>query len=356
MKEPSMKRVTTIGLDLAKRVFQAHGIDENGQVVVEKRIQRSEVLTWFAKLAPCLVGIESCASSNYWARELSKLGHQVKLMPPAYVKPYVRRQKNDRADAAAICEAVGRPSMRFVGVKTMEQQAVQVLHRSRELLIGQRTQLINALRAHLAEFGSIFPQGNPGVLQAIGVVRQANDTDLPTLARQVLLSLVDQLERLKAEIAALDRQTIAWHRANADSRRLATIPGIGPVTASAILAAAGDGKQFQSAREFAAWIGLVPRQSSSGGKERLGRISKKGNIYLRRLLVLGATAHLQRGCHRTPWFEQILRRKSARVASVALANKMARIAWAVLTKGEKYQLRVVVSDATVTAIPAAVAA
>jgi transposase len=230
-----------------------------------------------------------------------------------------------------------------------------VLHRCRELLIRQRTQLINALRAHLAEFGWVFPQGNPGVLRAIEVAKNTTDADLPVFARQVLLSLVDQLARLKAEVAKLDRHMIAWHRAHADSQRLATIPGIGPVTASAILAAAGDGKQFRSAREFAAWIGLVPRQNSSGGKERLGSISKKGNIYLRQLLVLGATAHLRSHRNRTPWFEQIVRRKSPRVASVALANKMARIAWAVLTENEAYRRGVVASDAAAT-ISAVVAA
>lgn len=345
-----MQGITTIGLDLAKRVFQVHAIDEQGQVAIEKRLQRSEVLSWFARLAPCLVGIECCASSNYWARELSKLGHRVKLIPPAYVKPYVRRQKNDRADAAAICEAVSRPSMRFVEIKTLDQQALQVLHRGRELLVVQQTQLINALRAHLAEFGHIFPQGNPGVLQAIALVRGTDDETLPALARQVVLSLIEQLERLKVEIAKLNRQLLSWHRAHAESLRLATIPGIGHITASAIVAAVGNGKQFHSAREFAAWIGLVPRQNSTGGKIRLGRISKQGNRYLRQLLVLGATSCLRSHRERTPWFEQLVRRKSARVASVALANKLARIAWAILTKNEVYQSRVVDQARTVTRI------
>ena len=345
-----MQGITTIGLDLAKRVFQVHAIDAQGQVVITKRLPRSEVLSWFARLAPCLVGIECCASSNYWGRELSKLGHRVKLIPPAYVKPYVRRQKNDRADAAAICEAVSRPSMRLVEIKTLDQQAIQVLHRGRELLVAQQTQLINALRAHLAEFGHIFPQGNSGVLQAIALVRGTADETLPALARQVVLSLSEQLARLKVEIAKLNRQLLSWHRAHAESLRLATIPGIGHITASAIVAAVGNGQQFHSAREFAAWIGLVPRQHSTGGKSRLGRISKQGNRYLRQLLVLGATSYLRSHRERTPWFEQLVRRKAARVASVALANKLARIAWAILTKNEVYRSRVVDQARTVTRI------
>jgi transposase len=343
-----MKKISTIGLDLAKRVFQVHGINDLGQVVVQKQLQRSDVLKWFGKQEACLVGMESCATSTYWAREIGKLGHEVKLIPPAYVKPYVRRQKNDKTDAAAICEAVSRPSMRFVAIKTIEQQSVQVLHRTRELLITQRTQAINALRAHLAEFGFIFPLGNIGMTKAIDAVQNLKDTDCPAFVRQVLLSLVSQLECLKKDISRLDQQMTAWHRANADSQRLATIPGIGVVTASAIVAAIGKGKQFQSGREFAAWLGMVPRQNSSGGKERLGRISKQGNAYLRTLLVVGATA-LLRGNYRKKaagglWFAELLKRKPARVATVALANKMARIAWAVLTRGDVYRATVIAAN------------
>ena len=243
-----MKEASTVGLDLAKRVFQIHGVDEHGGVVAQKRLQRSELLAWFAELKPCLVGMEACATAHYWARELGRIGHDVRLIPPSYVKPYVRRQKNDRADAAAICEAVGRPSMRFAAVKTVEQQAVQTLHRSRELLIRQRIQLTNAVRAHLAEFGWIFPQGCAGTSRAIGMIREMKDSALPVFARQALSCLTDQIEHIGQAIACLDKQMTAWHRGHTDSKRLATIPGIGTVTASAIIAAIGDGRQFSSGR------------------------------------------------------------------------------------------------------------
>lgn len=346
-----MKQATTVGLDIAKRVFQVHAVDDQGKIIVQKQLPRREVLDWFSKQKPCLIGMEACATATYWAREISKFGHDVKLIPPAYVKPYVRRQKNDRADAAAICEAVSRPSMRFVAIKTPEQQEIQVLHRTRELLVGQRVQTANALRAHLAEFGIAFPLGNVGVAQAIATIKEGTVSDLPAFAGKILQSLVDQIECLKEEIVRLDQHMRAWHRANADSRRLATIPGIGVITATALVGAIGNGKQFKSARELAAWIGLVPNQNSSGGKERLGRISKKGNGYLRTLLVVGATGMLfGRKREKVPggvWFRELLLRKSPRVATVALANKMARVAWAVLTKGETFR------QTPVEAVPAA---
>jgi transposase len=336
-----MESMSIIGLDLAKRVFQVHGINARQEVVVQKRLRRNEVVAWFSKIAPCLVGVEACATSHYWGRELSKLGHAVKLIPPAYVKPYVRRQKNDRADAAAICEAVSRPTMRVVAVKTVDQQAVQVLHRSRELLVRQRTQVGNALRAHLAEFGVVFPQGGAGLTLAIRAIRDTSEGAIPAFAHDTLRTPVEQIDALKQAVTRLDHQMAAWHRTTTDSQRLATIPGIGVVTASAILAAIGNGKQFRSGREFAAWIGLVPRQNSSGGKDRLGHISKQGNHYVRQLLVLGATAQIRgQRRERAPggaWFDALLRRKPGRVAAVALANKMARVVWAVLTKGGGYR-------------------
>ena len=336
-----MNAIATIGLDIAKKVFQVHGIDEQGQIVVQNQLSRKDVLDWFSQQNPCLIGIEACATATYWARAISKFGHDVRLIPPAYVKPYVRRQKNDRADAAAICEAVSRPSMRFVAIKTSEQQEIQVLHRARELLVAQRVQTSNALRAHMAEFGIVFPLGNAGLAQAMATIKDEGSSDLPAFAVSILRALVDQIERIKKEITQFDKLMREWHRANPDSRRLTTIPGIGVITATALVAAIGNGKQFKSAREFAAWVGLVPNQNSSGGKERLGRISKKGNPYLRTLLVVGATAMLQ-GRSRDKaaggdWFRALLLRKSPRVATVALANKMARVAWAILIKGEVFR-------------------
>lgn len=334
-------QITTIGLDLAKNVFQVHGVDAQGRVVVRKKLRRVDVLRFFSARPPCLVGMEACASAHHWARELTGLGHEVKLMPPSYVKPYVKRGKNDAADAEAICEAVTRPTMRFVPVKSAEQQSVVMLHRSRDLLIRQRTMLANALRGHLAELGIVAAQGLRKLPTLIEVLLDETDTRIPPVARQVLGELVAQMRDLQTRIKALERRLLAWHRTSEASRRLATIPGIGVITATAVAATVTDASHFKSGRQFAAWLGLVPRQNSTGGKERLGRISKMGDRYIRRLLVVGATALIRFARNRsTPlaaWADALLAHRPARLVSVALANKMARVAWAVLVRGAPYR-------------------
>jgi transposase len=336
-------QITMIGLDIAKRVFQLHGADCTGQALLRRRLQRGEVLTFFKSLPGCLVGIEACATAHHWARAIEALGHEVRLLPPAYVKPYVKRGKTDAADAEAICEAVSRPSMRTVPVKAAEQQAALMLHRVRDLLVRQRTMLINAVRGHMAEFGIIAPQGAKGVGELVALFMMGEgEVALPALARQALRTLAAALQALDQRIAQADAEILAWHKESDASRRLAAIPGVGPITASAIVATVGDASQFQSARHFAAWIGLVPKQNSSGGKQRQGGISKQGSPYLRRLLVIGATAVIRHSNGRlaqTPsgaWVKSLLERRPARLASVALANKTARIAWALLTKAESY--------------------
>jgi transposase len=333
--------ITTIGIDLAKSVFQLHGVDAEGKIVLKKKLRRGAVLDLLRDLPPCLIGMEACATSHYWAREIGALGHEVRLIPPAYVKPYVKRQKNDAADAEAICEAVTRPSMRFVPVKSAERQGVLVLHRGRDLLMRQRTMLLNAIRAHLAEFGIIAAQGPSKVMELIGKLRDNEEIDLPDIARSALLALAAQLDAMACEIRSLERQLMAWHRANETSQRLQTIPGVGIITATALAASIPDPSVFRSGRQFAAFLGLVPRQNSSGGKERLGRISKMGDGYLRKLLVVGATSVIRRAGSNTSatgaWVRSLLERKPARVATVAMANKTARIAWAVLARGETYR-------------------
>src|SRR5205809_1753721 len=338
-----MSEIKTIGLDLAKHVFQVHGINAAGECVLRKRLRRGQVISFFAQLPRCLVGIEACATAQYWARELGALGHEVRLMPAQYVKAYVKRNKNDAADAEAICEAVRRPTMRFVPIKTAEQQAAQLLHRGREQLVRQRTMLVNALRAHLAEFGIVAAQGLRNVAQLIAIVRDAGDLRLPDVARQVLQVLSAQLEHIEAAIAALEKQLMAWHKANAVSQRLASIPGIGPIIATAIATTVADPGVFRSGREFAAWLGLVPRQNSTGGKTRLGGITKRGNRYLRRLLINGASANLLRSkaTKADPWVIGLRRRRPPLVVAVALANKPARIGWAVMLREKEYQPRAV---------------
>jgi len=334
--------ISTIGLDLAKNVFQVHGVSATGEVVIRKALRRSQMLPFFEKLPPCLVGAEACGTSHHWARELTKLGHEVRLMPAAYVKPYVKRGKNDAADAEAICEAVTRQTMRFVSIKSREQQAALSLHRVRSLLIKQRTQLVNMMRSVLAELGIAIPVG---IVKALQMAREIVDgefkLDLPTEATNVVAMLAGQLLQLHAQLRKLDLRLAALQRSDERARRLATIPGIGPIGATALAASVTDPSQFSSGRQFAAWLGLTPRQSSSGGKERLGRITKMGDRYLRQLLIVGATALVRYAKEKPstvdPRFVALLARKPARVASVAIANKMARIAWAVMARGGVFE-------------------
>jgi transposase len=336
-----MQTITTIGLDIAKSVFQVHGVDAAGQVVIRRQLKRRYLLTFFQKLTPCLVGIEACASSHHWSRELQALGHTVRLMPPAYVKPYVKRHKNDSVDAEAICEAVTRANMRFVATKAPEQQSCLTLHRTRHLFIRQQTSVINAIRAHLAEFGIVAPVGRNGVEQLLGVAADATDKRLPEVARACVAALGAQLRMLKVQILQFDRMIRAWHRSNAASRRLDDIPGVGPALATALVASVGDPKAFRSGRDFSAWIGLVPRQNSSGGKDRLGSISKRGDRYLRSLFTTGALAVIRyakiHGTRHRPWLTALLARRPTKVAAIALANKIARMAWAMMAKGERYK-------------------
>jgi transposase len=336
-----MQAITTVGLDIAKSVFQVHGVDAQGHVVVRRQLKRRYVLAFFQKLPPCLVGIEACASSHHWSRELQALGHQVRLMPPAYVKPYVKRHKNDATDAEAICEAVSRPNMRFVETKTPEQQSCLTLHRTRHLFIRQQTSVINAIRAHLAEFGIVAAVGRNGVDQLLGIVADATDTRLPEVTRTCVAALGVQLQMLKAQILEFDRMIRAWHRSNEASRRLDEIPGVGPALATALVASIADPRAFRSGRDFSAWIGLVPKQNSSGGKDRLGSISKRGDRYLRSLFTTGALSVIRyakiHGTKHRPWLTALLARRPTKVAAIALANKIARMAWAMMAKGERYK-------------------
>jgi transposase len=336
-----MQAITTVGLDIAKSVFQVHGVDALGNVVVRRQLKRRYVLAFFQRLQPCLVGIEACASSHYWSRELQTFGHTVRLMPPAYVKPYVKRQKNDAADAEAICEAVTRANMRFVPTKTPEQQSGLMLHRTRHLFIRQQTAVINAIRAHLAEFGIVAPVGRNGVELLLRIVADPNEKRLPDVARVCIAALGAQLKMLKERILEFDRLIMAWHRSSEASKRLDDIPGVGPALATALVASVADPKAFRSGRDFSAWIGLVPKQRSSGGKEKLGNISKQGDRYLRSLFTAGALAVIRyakiHGTRHRPWLTALLARRPTKVAAIALANKIARMAWAMMAKGERYR-------------------
>lgn len=335
-----MEKIATIGLDIAKSVFQVHGVDAAGEVVVRKRLSRARVVPFFAKLPRCLVGIEACSTSHHWARELIALGHDVRLMPAQYVKPYVKRGKNDASDAEAICEAVTRPTMRFVAVKTPEQQSVMMLHRVRLMLNRQRTQLWNATRAHMSEFGIVAPVGRIGLERLLAIVADKDDERIPRDARICLEMLGAQLTVVKEQILENDRLIRASARDTEVGRRLMEIPGVGPLLASAFVASVADPQVFKTGRDLAAWIGLVPRQNSSGGKERLGGISRAGNQYLRQMLVVGAMAvirHAERHGTKRVWLIELMKRRATKVAAVALANKTARMVWALMTSGEHYR-------------------
>jgi transposase len=336
-----MGEVSTIGLDIGKSVFQVHGVDGADGVMIRTRISRLKVLEFFADLPPCLVGIEACPTAHHWGRELQALGHTVKLMPPSYVKAYLKRSKNDANDAAAICEAVTRPSMRFVPIKTKEQQAALMLHRTRQLLVRQRTMLSNAIRGHLAELGIVSAKGRNGTSELLGIIADVADNRVPPAARDILDVLARQYSAIGAEIGSIYKSILAWHRSCEASRRLEEIPGIGPIIATALVSEIGDWRAFSSGRSLAAWIGLVPKQHTTGGKDKLGSITKQGNRYLRWLLVAGAMAVIRyaqkHGTEKRPWLGRLMERRPTKVAAVALANKNARIAWAIMVHGERYK-------------------
>ncbi len=333
-------KITTVGIDLAKNVFQVHGVDQRGKAVVRKRLRRKQVLIYFAQLPPCLIGMEACAGAHYWARKLRAQGHTVKLMAPQFVKPYVKANKTDAADAEAICEAVSRPTMRFVPVKNTEQQAILSVHRARQGFVRARTAQANQIRGLLSEYGITLPQGISHVTHRVPGIIEDADNELPGLFRGLLQRLVAHLRELNHQVRELEEQIDTWHRANEASQKLAKIPGIGPLTASALSASIGDARSFKNGRELAAWLGLVPRQHSSGGKPLLLGISKRGDAYLRTLMIHGARSAVRVAANKsTPtdrWTSGILDRRHMNVASVARANKNARIVWALLAHGRDY--------------------
>lgn len=329
-----------IGLDIAKNVFQVHGVDGSGAVVARRKVRRGQLKDYFSRLPPCVVALEACGTGHYWGRELAALGHEVRLVAPSYVKGYVKRGKNDAVDAEAICEAASRPSMRFVPVKSEGQQVSLSRHRTREMLVKQRTMLINTLRGQLAEFGVVSTQGGGGLRRLLSLVHDGGESGLPAGLQDILRELAEAIAALQTRIGRLEKAIRAEVRDNPVARRLMSVPGIGPISASAFVASVGDPAAFENGRHFAAWLGLVARQHSTAGKTRLGRISKMGDRYLRKLLVLGATARLRTAkTGTTPldaWTTRLLERKEKRLVTVALANKTARILWAVMAQGEPY--------------------
>ena len=337
-----MSEVTTIGLDIAKHVFHAHGSDERGHAVFSRRISRGKLLEFFASQPRCVVALEACGGAHHWARELTHLGHDVRLIPPKYVKPFVKRSKNDAIDAEAICEAAQRPSMRFVAVKSEAQQAAGLVFRARDLLVRQRTQLINAIRGHLTEYGWVAPKGPSHVAMLADLLEEEEmASSLPEAARTMFRLMLDLLDELDGKVAELDKEIARRAREDEISRRLMTIPGIGPITAAAITALAPPAETFTKGRDFAAWLGLTPLQKSTGGKQRLGATSKMGERTLRRLLIIGSSAVVhqasRRGAPEGSWLAKMLARKPRMLVTVALANKMARIVWALLTRKEDYK-------------------
>ncbi|MCB6179041.1 IS110 family transposase [Rhodobacter sp. Har01] len=343
-----MKEVSTIGVDLAKNVFQLHGAAADGSVMFRKKLSRPQFQRFMAEHPQCLVVMEACGGADHWARELVRVGHEVKLIAPRYVKPFIKRQKNDAADAEAIVEAALRPTMRYVEPKTSDQQSRSILFRTREQFVKQRTEAVNALRSHLYEFGFIAPEGI-GYLPRLGALIKDANSDLPPLAREICSELLDQITHLTARINAMKKRIDAIAREGETSRRLQTMPGVGPISALAVETFAPPMEQFKRGRDFTAWLGLVPRQASTGGKQRLGKTSKMGQRDIRRLLITGAMAvirwALRRGTPQNPWLERMLERKPPMVAAFALANKMARGLWAMLTRGKDYRDPVIASAA-----------
>ena len=334
-------KITTIGIDLAKSIFQVHGVDERGKTVLRKQLKRKDVVSFFANIEPCLIGMEACGSAHYWARKLMELGHTVRLISPQFVKPYVKTNKSDRNDAEAICEAVGRPNMRFVPVKTAEQQSVLALHRARQGFVKARTAQANQIRGVLAEFGIVIPQGIKHIAKHLPEIREDGENGLPGIMRQLLERLGDNLKQMDEQVGKLEQQIKLWHRDNEQSRKLEEIAGIGPITASAYVATVGDARSFKNARQVPAWLGMVPRHEGTGGRVKMGPISKRGDVYLRTMLIHGARAVI-RQFERKPdqadgWLKKLLARRNKNIAAVALAARNARIAWALLKHERSYE-------------------